>query len=335
MPKEAGPTWLIEQGIGETRALLVQDGAVLAARLEWPGALIAGQVEDARLIHRTAGSPRGTARFASGEEALVSRLPPGASEGAMLRLAVTRAMIPESHDRRKLAQARPTTGAPRPAPTHAETLDGKIVHRFPDNDWEDVFADAWEGQIAFAGGALLLSPTPAMTLIDIDGPLPPRALSLAAVPHIAAALRRFDINGSVGIDFPTLADKADRRAVDEALAAALTGTPLTGIALTGIAHERTAMNGFGFVQIVTRLERPSMLARLAADRPGAAARLLLRRAEGVAEPGVLLITAHPAIRAAVTPAWQAELARRTGRNIAWREDAGLALAGGFAQAVAP
>jgi len=325
LPKEAGPTWLIEQGIGEVRALLCQDGAVLAARLEWPGALIAGQVEDAKLIHRTAGSPRGTARFASGEEALVSRLPSDASEGAMLRLAVTRAAIPESHGRRKLAQARPTTGAPRPAPTLAETLGGKIVHRFPGDDWEDLFADAWEGQIAFAGGALLLCPTPAMTLIDIDGPLPPRALALAAVPHIASALRRFDIHGSIGIDFPTLPDKADRRAVDEALAAAL----------TGIAHERTAMNGFGFVQIVTRLERPSMLARIMADRPAAAARLLLRRAEGVSEPGVLLLTAHPAVRAAVSLAWQAELARRTGRQITWREDAGLALAGGFAQAIAP
>mgnify|MGYP000656278993 CR=1 FL=1 len=43
--------WLIEDGIGETRAVLVSDsGEVLAARLDWPSALAAGQVEDARLI---------------------------------------------------------------------------------------------------------------------------------------------------------------------------------------------------------------------------------------------------------------------------------------------
>jgi hypothetical protein len=319
--------WLVEEGIGEDRAILLQGDTIASAQVDWPGPLAVGQIEEAILISRTAGSARGTLRFASGEEALIDGLPREAREGAPIRAVVTRSGIAEK-GRLKLAQARPSADSPRPAPTLAQRLrnegdDVRVVHRFPQGDWDELFGQAWDGVITFSGGSLTVSPTPAMTLIDIDGTAPPRALSIAAVPAIAEAIGRFDLGGSIGIDFPTLGEKAERRAVDEAL----------GTALSGWRHERTAMNGFGFVQLVARLERPSLLHRIALNRDGAAARLLLRRAEGVAGPGVLLLTAHPAAKAAVPPEWEMELARRTGRIIRWRADSTLALDGGFAQAI--
>ena len=320
--------WLIEDGIAEQRAIRLAGDTIVAARLHWPGRLTAGQVENARLIARAAGSPRGTARFASGEEALVDRLPKSASEGATLRLEVIRAAIAET-DRTKLAHARPADKPLRPAPDLLAALEAeghsvRRVHRFPVSGWDDLAAEAFSGEIAFDGGMLHLSPTPAMTLVDIDGALPARALCLAAIPAIAGAIRRFDLGGSLGIDFPTLPDKADRRTVDAALEHALAGW----------AHERTAMNGFGFVQIVARLERPSLLHRLQRHRAAAAARLLLRRAEGIADPGAILLTGHPALRAHLTDSRIAELARRTGREIRLANDPALALEAGFAQAVA-
>lgn len=326
--------WLYEAGIGEERAILIDGGEIRAARIEWGDALRPGLIAQAQLVARPAGSRRGTVRFPDGDEALVDQLPPSATEGSRLNVRITRAAIAE-RGRTKLPQARPAAPgeAPRPAPSLLDELrGGDLTVRvlpvtspaFAQHGWDELVEEAQSGEIAFAGGALLVSPTPAMTLIDVDGTLPPASLALAAVPAIAAALERLGIGGSVGIDFPTVAEKKDRQAIDAALERALVGW----------RGERTAMNGFGFVQLVARLERPSLVALFARQPAAAAARILLRQAERIAQPGVLLLTAHPALRRAVRSEWEAELARRTGRTIRWQEEAGLALGAGFAQAVA-
>jgi ribonuclease G len=318
--------WLIEEGIGEERAIRLDGDRIVAARVQWPGELAAGQVEDAVLVSRSAGSPRGTARFADGEEALVDKLPPGASEGAPIRLEVTRPAIGE-RGRRKLARARPSDAPTRPAPSLAERLraeghDVRVVHQFPADDGAELQAEALAGEVAFPGGSLQFSPTPAMLLVDVDGTLPPRALALAAVRPLGEALQRFDVGGSVGIDFPTLAAKEDRRAVDKALEQALAGWP----------HERTAMNGFGFVQLVARLERPSLLHRAAFQRSAMATRGLLRQAERLDGAGAVELSGHPGLEAHVEP-FVRELERRTGREVRWRADPALALEAPHAQLV--
>ena len=300
--------WLVEEGIAEHRAMILEGERIVETKLEWPGALAAGWVVDAKLVSRAAGSAQGTALAKNGEEILVAQLPRNASEGSMLRLEITRAAL-AGPGRLKRAQGRPTE-APHGRPGMAERLAaaGHIVSivRLPTaKGWDDVIDDALAGEVEFEGGSLLLAPTPAMTTIDIDGTLPPRALALAAVSPIAAALRRLDIAGSVVIDFPTLADKADRRAVDSALAAALANRP----------HERTAMNGFGLVQIVARLQSASILQRAAGQRPALVWRRLLRRAESLSGPGVVELAINPSLERAIEPDHLPALERRTGRMV--------------------
>ncbi len=317
--------WLVEQGIGEDRALLIDGGTVLAAQAQWRDRLLPGEVADAVLIHKPAGARRGTVHFAGGELALIDRLPAAASEGAALRVEVTRAAIAE-RGRGKLAQARPSAAPIAPAPALAERLAGaRIVRRFPEGLWDEVAALAWSGELAFAGGTLSVTPTPAMTLIDIDGTLPGPALARAAVPAVAQAIRWLDLGGSIGIDFPTLDAREDRRMVDTALGEALAGWP----------HERTAMNGFGFVQLVARLTRPSLLHLAFAHRPAFAARLALRRAERLEPPGQPTLALHPAARAAIAPAWLTEIERRLWAPLALIDAPALALDAAHAQVLRP
>lgn len=312
-------TWLIEEGIGETRQLLIEAGEVVAARLQWPGDLAAGSIHKAQLTHKAQGARRGTVTLENGREALVDQLPKTLTQGASGTVRCVRAEIAE-RGRFKLPQTRWVEGNEPPPPPPAS----QTTRRFDAGHWEEVWHAASSGSIAFSGGEILCAVTPGMTVIDIDGTLPPRELALAAVPAIAKALRWFDMGGNIGIDFPSLEAKSDRRVVDEALAQALSDWP----------HERTAMNGFGFVQLVARLEGPSLLHRFATSRVGMCARYALRvaeRAEGIGP--VLLLSIHPALKAKLKPEWVEELAKRTGREVRIEVNPALALEAPQAQIV--
>ena len=90
------------------------------------------------------------------------------------------------------------------------TLSGVGEDRLEAAGWGETVEAARSGHVGFAGGLLTISPTPAMTVIDIDGPGDLEALAMAAAVAVAAAIARFDIQGSIGIDFPTLEGKAAR-----------------------------------------------------------------------------------------------------------------------------
>ena len=315
---------VVEHGIGETRAAVVDGGAIVAAHVERDdGAWRAGDVRAMRLATILVPGVRGIVA-GDGGEALLAPLRRGLTQGAALHVAVVRAALPEV-GRPRLAKVVETTEPLRAGPALPDRLPE--VARVGDLEpfgWSEVVESALSGHVAFAGGSLTISPTPAMTVIDIDGDLPPVPLALAAADAAAAAIARFDLTGSIGIDFPTVGDRAARAAIGARLDAALPAP-----------FERTAVNGFGFVQIVRPRQRASLPETLRADRAATAALALLRTAERSGCGGADLVAA-PAVVGwlAARPALTAELARRRGGTVGLRIDAGLPISGGYVAAPA-
>jgi hypothetical protein len=314
--------WLYEEGIGENRAALVAGGEIVEAMIELPGELRAGSVADARLV--MVGERAGVVRLDSGAEASIEPLPPRVTEGARLRVEIVREAIHEP-GRMKLPKARATD---RPVAAGATLLqrigaarrcDPRVEDGLEAAGWSELIDEARSGAIGFAGGALRMSVTPAMTLFDVDGSLPPAALAVAGAAAAARAIRRHGVAGSIGIDLPTLAARSERAAAAAAFDA-----------LMPQPYERTAVNGFGFLQVVRRRQRPSIPELILADPVGAAARELLRQAEKLAGPVRLAAAAAVIHRLERETAWQEELGRRTGGRVVLSVDRQLSIWAGHA-----
>jgi hypothetical protein len=240
------PEWLIERGIGETRAILVEHGEIVEARIQLEGVMPAGSTIAARLASVGANGRNAIATDEHGNEYLLPRGAPAVTEGAQLNIEVAREAIPGPEPWK-----RPLAKMTHEAVGAAPTLQGDELplpapaDRFGAAGWNDVQEEARSGTTRFSGGELRIYTTPAMTLIDVDGGLAPEELAVRGAAEAAKAIRRLDIGGSIGVDLPTSGSKAARQKAGETIDQHLPQP-----------FERTSVNGFGFVQIV----RPSRLA---------------------------------------------------------------------------
>jgi hypothetical protein len=307
--------WLYEAGIGENRAILVEDGEIVEAAIELPGEMRSGSVLSGRLIAIPVPGRRGIVETARGQ-VMVEPLPAALTKGRTVRVEIVREPIAEP-GKPKFARGRITDAEERDGPSLAERigtptpLGAAGPDRFEEAGWSELIDEAVGGEIGFPGGALRMSLTPAMTLFDVDGFLPPVELAIAGAEAVAKAIRRLDIGGSIGIDLPTLPSRADRLRAAAALDAVLAQP-----------FERTAINGFGFLQIVRRRQRRSLPELLQWDEAAGAARALLRRAERHPGVGRRELAAAPAVIARLRekPDWLEALERRIGAPVALREE---------------
>ncbi|KKC27058.1 hypothetical protein [Sphingomonas sp. SRS2] len=330
--------WLYEAGIGEIRAALIEDGAIVAAAIEADDdGVRAGTIAWARLSRIVIPGRRAIVTLDGGEDALIEPVPKGVSEGARLLVEIHRASLPEP-GRAKLAIARQAAAdaVAADAPTLLERIEasGESLRQLQPHQpdaleaagWSELIEEAATGLTDFEGGALRLSLTPAMSLIDVDGWLGLAELAVAGAGAAARMIVRHGITGSIGIDLPTAGSKAARQAAADAVDAILPQP-----------FERTAVNGFGFLQIVRRRAQASLPERIQGDPLGVAARGLLRRAERTPGAGTRTLVAAPAVIALIGKRedWQAGLARRIGAPIGLRAEARLAISAGYVDAENP
>jgi hypothetical protein len=329
--------WLYEAGIGENRAALVEGGRLLEMAIERDdeSGPRAGAILPGRLTRKADASGRGLVALADGCIVHVTPVPATLTEGAALMVEVVREALPEGAEM-KMARARiaATDARPGAGPDLLARVSssGLPMRRLGGADsldaygWSEAIEEAASGLVATPELLLRISLAPAMTLIDVDGAGGAADLAIAGARAAGEAIRRFGIAGSIGIDLPTLTGKSDRQAAAAALDEVLPQP-----------FERTAVNGFGFLQVVRRRERASLMELLAADPVVAAALALLRHGARASGHGALTLHAHPKVAARIAARldWIEALVRNIGASVALREDSALAISAGHASRATP
>jgi hypothetical protein len=330
--------WLYEAGIGESRAALAEGGHILEMAIERhdPAGPRAGAVLAARLLRKADASGRGMVTLEGGQSAQLVPVPPALTEGAALTVEVVREALCEGMETKPVrVRAAPPDARLRPGPDLRARIEASGLSMrdvtggadlLEEHGWSEAIEQAATGIVATPDALLRIALTPAMTLIDVDGAGSAAEVAIAGARAAGRAIRRFGITGSIGIDLPTLQGKAERQSAAAALDAELPQP-----------FERTGVNGFGFLQIVRRRERASVMELVQADPVLAAALALLRRAERARGAGELQLQAHPSVigRIAARPDWIDALARRTAAPVALRGDGRLAISAGHASRAHP
>lgn len=290
---------LREVSPGEVRTGLIEYGILTEFRIQRTRqTLDPGAQYEARIVSRISATSA-LVTLDSGGEALLENAP-ALAEGARLAVEIVRPPIPEP-GRWKRALVRPASGLsalgedPIAVSTDRDAIEAA--------GFDELCEAAVTGEFPIEGGMLSIERTRAMTMIDIDGSGDALALNLTAAREIPRLLRLLDIGGQIGIDFLSLPNRKARLAVDTALGEAC--------AVLG-QHERTALNGFGFAQIVrprTRLSIPEILCGITPGRLSVESRALglLRIAAQSVGHGKRQLVATSAV-IGVLKCWPEELA---------------------------
>ena len=291
--------------------MLLEDGEPVSLHIGRTGKAALGSVHEARILSNHAGGA--FVALGGGEEALLSPAPK-LPEGASVRVDIIREAMAAPGEI-KLAVARVTDAAVSTL-TDAQTWDARVAALaatpVASDSLDDHFDIAFAGRSEIAGGTVWFERTKAGLVFDVDGTVDASAVNLAAAREVARLLRLFSVGGSAIIDFISTDNKAARLAIGVVFDQAAAADPRP--------FERTAVNGYGLMQVVRAKRQPSILDTLFGARRVSASDetqllQLLRDTARSTGFGARRIVTRPALATQLgSPGWQ-PLVQETARII--------------------
>jgi ribonuclease G len=247
---------------GERRAALVVNNEIVEIHIQRDLHPILGMVGAGRIDRQT---PTGSYVIGDNGFEVLVRANTGKTDGAPILFQITRESIAEPGrvkpaEGREIADALPMTDVNSLWADRLQNLDisgaAPIIKPFGES-----FDRAMAGSSRIGDVTVHFQRTKAGLVFDVDGIGDPFAINAAAAREIARLLRLYQIGGMAIVDFVAVDSKSRRQDIADIFDAA--SVP------DGRAFERSAINGFGLMQIVRSRPRPSVLDQLFGARIGA------------------------------------------------------------------
>ena len=300
---------------GERRAAFVENGNIVEIHIQRDALWALGECGAGRIDRKT---PSGAYVIADDNSELLLRSKMGAPEGARIMFEVTREAIAEP-GRNKPPEIILREGVCEPLMGKDALWEARVASL----GLSAINASIAEGfDVAIAGqsqrGDVTISfqRTKAGLVFDIDGIGDAFAINMVAATEIARLLRLYQVGAMVLIDFVSMESKAQRTQIAEAFDAASVADPRP--------FERTAINGYGMMQVVRARPRPSVLdqlfgTRIAALSDETKAYWLLRAVAQSTGFGTRTVTAQPDVATLLQSerwaAWRAAAVRLAGADM--------------------
>jgi hypothetical protein len=300
---------------GERRAAVVEDGNIVEIHIQRDALWALGECGVGRIDRK---APSGAYVVADDGSALLLRGKTNALEGARVMFEVTREAIFEpGRTKPPEIMLRDSAGDPligkdalwdaRVASLGQSAINASIAEGF------DV---AIAGQSQLGDVTISFQRTKAGLVFDIDGVGDAFAINRIAASEIARLLRLYQVGAMALIDFVSMESKAQRTQIAEAFDAASV--------LDLRSFERTAINGYGMMQVVRARPRPSVLdqlfgTRIAALSDETQAYWLLRAVAQSSGFGARTVTTRPEVATLLQSerwaAWRAQAVRLAGADM--------------------
>ena len=276
---------------GERRAALVENGNIVEIHIQRDMQWVLGEGGHGRVDRKT---PAGAYVIADDGGELLLRSKISDTDGTLVAYEVVREAISEP-GRIKLPEVKLIDSASGTL----QQKDGLWARRIALIGQKCLTAPIAQGfDIAIAGQsqlgdvAISFQRTKAGLVFDVDGIGDAFVINSIAATEVARLLRLYQVGAMVMIDFVSMESKAQRTKIAEIFDAAA--------AFDGRPFERTAINGYGLMQVVRARPRPSVLdllfgTRIAALSDETQAYWILRAVAQSSGFGVRTVSARPGV----------------------------------------